>query len=323
MTGVHVRTEDGNNSVTGAPTVATAATLPLWIYGGDGNDTITGGNGGDTIVGGSGQNVIHEGSGWNSPEIVDDSDGVRSGVNNSFQVSGSGWTAGPAGTGFNGSEQVHAKNGSGSPAATWSFANLPATGYYDVYVTWSPEADASTAAQYVVRDGGGPLTPVGQASVGTVNQTLPPADAGTMYPWSAAGVFWHDLGVFAATQGSTLTVKLEADPNATVLADAVRLVNDGPAQPTTNLTMNSFAVNADGQLAVTYTITGADSPPFTIGIYQSADGVQPTNLVGTIDVTAPDLTGDGAGSTRSPTTAISAASTAGNTTSPGSTPTTR
>ena len=43
----------------------------------------------------------------------------------------------PAGTGFNGTEQVHAKNGSGSPAATWSFANLPATGYYDVYVTWS------------------------------------------------------------------------------------------------------------------------------------------------------------------------------------------
>ena len=69
-----------------------------------------------------------------------------------------------------------------------------------------------------------------------------------MYPWSAEGVFWHDLGVFAATQGSTLTVKLEADPNATVLADAVRLVNDGATPPATNLTMNSFAVNADGQL---------------------------------------------------------------------------
>ena len=112
---------------------------------------------------------------------------------------------------------------------------------------------------------------MGQASVGTVNQSLPPADD------QAEGVFWHDLGVFAATQGSTLTVKLEADPNATVLADAVRLVNDGPAEPTTNLTMNSFAVNAAGQLAVTYTITGADSPAFTIGIYQSAraNGVRP------------------------------------------------
>ena len=80
---------------------------------------------------------------------------ARSGVNNSFQVSGSGWTAGPAGTGFNGGKQVHAKNGSGSAAATWSFANLPASGYYDVYVTWSPQAAASTAAQYVVSDGGG------------------------------------------------------------------------------------------------------------------------------------------------------------------------
>ena len=158
LSGVHVRTEDGNDTVNGAPTVATAATLPLWIYGGDGNDTITGGNGGDTIVPGSGQNVIHEGNGWNSPEIVDDSDGVRSGVNNSFQA-GNAFTGGP---GFNGSEQIHAKAASSTAAATWSFANLPATGYYDVYVTWSPQAGASTAAQYVVSDGGAPIEPVDQ-----------------------------------------------------------------------------------------------------------------------------------------------------------------
>ena len=33
-----VRSEDGNDIVNASPSVATAATLPLWIYGGDGND---------------------------------------------------------------------------------------------------------------------------------------------------------------------------------------------------------------------------------------------------------------------------------------------
>ena len=64
--------------------------------------------------------------------------------------------------------------------------------------------------------------------------------------------------------------------------------------PATNLIMDSFTANAHGQLAVTYTIVGQNAPPFSIGIYQSADGVQPTNLVGTINVSdSSDLTGGG------------------------------
>jgi hypothetical protein len=66
----------------------------------------------------------------------------------------------------------------------------------------------------------------------------------------------------------------------------------GKPTPATNLIMNSFSANADGQLAVTYTIVGHDAPPFSIGIYQSAEGVQPTNLVRTIDrANAIDATG--------------------------------
>ncbi len=83
-----VRTEDGNNTVSAGGT-----SIPLWLYGGDGNNTITGGNGGDTIGVGSGQNVIHDGNGWNSPEIVDDSDAGRAGIDNSF-VSGNSWSRG-------------------------------------------------------------------------------------------------------------------------------------------------------------------------------------------------------------------------------------
>ncbi len=118
-----------------------------------------------------------------------------------------------------------------------------------------------------------------------MDQTKAPVDD------QAAGVYWNDLGVFSSH--GTLVVRLLADPDAIrpVLADAVRLVEQ-PAAATTNLVMNSFAVDDNGSLAVTYTVIGADSPPFSIGIYQSSDGLHTDNLAGTIDVSDPaDLTG--------------------------------
>ena len=61
--------------------------------------------------------------------------------------------------------------------------------------------------------------------------------------------------------------------------------------------MGSFSLNFFGFLAVTYTITGpagVDSAPFSIGIYQSSDGLHTDNLAGTIDVTGNDgVAGDG------------------------------
>ena len=178
---IHVRTEEaagGSATVrasplfpsgSGAPSGASACTLPLWVYGGDGNDTITGGNGGDTIVGGSGRNVIHEGSGWNTPEIVDDGDGYPN-----FQGSLTGELVPAA---YNGEDSGVVGN------ATWTFANLTANDYYDVYATWSPQAGASTAAEYTVNG----------SATQPVNQPLAPKDD------QAAGVFWHELGVFSPT----------------------------------------------------------------------------------------------------------------------------
>ncbi len=229
---------------------------------------------------GSGQNIIHEGNGWNSPEIVDDSDAPRTGVYNSFQ-DGTGWTSGPAGTGFNGTEQIHAA-AAGGTAATWTFANLTQNTYYDVYVTWSPEADASAAAQYVVSNGSGSIAPVGQTSIAPVNQTLAPADS------QAAGTFWQDLGVFGTGASTTLTVQLSANMSGVVLADAVQLVKYAAA-PTTNLIMNSFTADSGGNLWVNYTITGAAAPQFNIGVYSSTDGVQPQQLVQSVPTDSADL----------------------------------
>ena len=53
ITGIHVRGEAGNDTFQADPDV----TLPLWLYGGDGNNTLTGGAGNNVIVGGSGQNI--------------------------------------------------------------------------------------------------------------------------------------------------------------------------------------------------------------------------------------------------------------------------
>ena len=169
------------------------------------------------IDGGSGQSIIHGGYGFNSPEIVDDSDPQRSRQDRLLSgKTGSGWSSEPS-RGFNQTEQVLAAASSGQ--ATWTFTSLPA-GYYDVYVTWSPQADAATGAQYVVKDNNTPIKPVGQSSIATVDQTIAPADD------QAAGVFWHHLGVFHITSG-TLNVQLGSSSSGLVLADAVQLVRNG------------------------------------------------------------------------------------------------
>ena len=85
-------------------------------------------------------------------------------------------------------------------------------------------------------------------------------------------MFWHDLGVYQAASG-TLIVELNTDNTGEVLANAAMVVPLETA-PVTNLTMDSFGVDSSGNLSVTYTINGEDSPPFSIGIYGSPDGRQ-------------------------------------------------
>ena len=70
---------------------------------------------------------------------------------------------------------------------------------------------------------------------------------------------------------------------------------DPTAAAATTLVLNNFSVNAQGQFSVQYTINGADAPPFSIGIYSSADGTTPGSLLQTFDLSDPsDLAGGGA-----------------------------
>ena len=278
VTGIHVRTEGGDDAVS----VDTGVTPPLALYGGAGNDTITdGGSGGDLLDGGSGQNIFHGGYGWNSPEIVDDSDTAATGKTAYYQESGTGFSDGPT-TGFNRTERVLAADSTG--VAKWTFTDLDTTAYYDVYVTWSPEAGASASAAYAVYDG----TTLLSSGLPAVNQQLAPADD------QAAGCFWHHLGVYS-TEAGTLEVQLGANSTAPVLADAVRLVkHTTTAGPSTNLVMDTTTLcrRCRWEPCGEVRIVGDNAAPFSIGIYQSPDGVQPTTLVGTIDVSdSADLTG--------------------------------
>ena len=64
--------------------------------------------------------------------------------------------------------------------------------------------------------------------------------------------------------------------------------------------MNSFGIDGDGNFTVSYTITGEDSPPFSIGIFGSADGSQPTSLLQSYEIDDPTLlTGGGQSHTAS------------------------
>ncbi len=274
-------------------------------YGGSGTNYLEGGGGLDDIIGGSGTNYIighgaHDllagGSGQNSifndgvstPQIVDSADNQTAfpSIPNYYQESGT-WADDPTpGTAYSGGQRLHAAGGT-SDSATWTFDNLGSSQYYEVYATWSPEADAATAAQYTVDDGGTPIQPIGETSTPTVNQSLAPADL------QAAGVYWQDLGVFQPTT-DTLSVTLARDPDSPVLANAVMIVPES-TPPVTSLSMGSFTVDNQGNLSVSYTINGEDAPPFSIGIYGSPDGIQPTNLLQSYEVDDPSLlTGGGA-----------------------------
>ena len=215
-------------------------------------------------------------------EILDDSQPTVSGEADSFQVqtgSGSAWQTDTTDGGLDGIQQY--APGNASNQATWTFTGLDTADFYDVYVTWSPQANASQDtqdAQYAVYNGTTTTLLPG------LNQQQPPVDA------QAEGCWWQSLGVYNATSG-TLVVTLGAGDSGDMLADAVRIVRYETA-PTTSLTVNSFSFDNQGQLHVSYTITtinGSAAPPFSIGIYGSPDGVQPVDDLQEYDVSDPTL----------------------------------
>ena len=198
ITAIHVRGEAGNDTFQADPDV----TLPLWLYGGDGNNTLVGGAGNNVIVGGSGQNIIHSSNGINTPQTVDDSDTTAAfpGLADYFQDTGSLDEPNRVAGGLQrrraiargkqrariqpcGHLQISIRPGIMtymSPGRRSPVLRRPRS-----TAVWTDDAASSPSAGLIA----------------AVNQTQAPADD------QAAGVFWHDLGVFQATSG-TLIVQL-------------------------------------------------------------------------------------------------------------------
>ncbi len=161
-----------------------------------------------------------------APRIIDDGDDAYTqhpitAVNNISPISN--WNP-IYGIGYGGDYRYHLPNVPNGPyTATWTFNGL-VPGKYRVSVTYpadpSHPEDGSlgTNAPFSVFDDGRLL------ATRAIDERLA-ADS-----FLDAGVFWQDLGIFAATS-HTLTVQLSDQSNGQVMADAIRIepVADGPS----------------------------------------------------------------------------------------------
>jgi uncharacterized repeat protein (TIGR01451 family) len=140
--------------------------------------------------------------------IMDDGDSGFSRIGSWSYTTGSGYN----------SDFYTTPRGNGSRVATWAFTGLD-TGTYLVSTTWVPATTRASNAPY--RTYNGEATSGNLMGTVAINQRVQPDD------FSAVGAAWENLGVFTIT-GSTLTIVLGNDANATVLADAVRIERVSP-----------------------------------------------------------------------------------------------
>ncbi len=100
-------------------------------------------------------------------------------------------------------------SGGREDAASWTVAGLTPGAFYEVSSTWLAYATLSNQARFFVYN-----DDTVQRQI-TVDQTLPPGD------FLDAGVGWKRLSIVQAT-GTTMTVKLSAQANGAVIANAIR-----------------------------------------------------------------------------------------------------
>ena len=215
------------------------------------------------IVGGSGQNTIHSSNGVSTPETVDDSDVC---LDRAWRTTSKNGHAGPAFP-LQGPSTAKSNRTQKVPAATTQSGHLPISIRAGIMTYMSPGRRSPVPRRPPNTQFTTDATQLG-GTLPTVNQTQSPADL------QEAGVFWHDLGVYQAVATSgTLIVQLGTDGSRRSPGQRGddRAPRNGPGHEPT---MDSFGVDANGNLSVTYTINGEDSPPFSIGIYGSPDGRQ-------------------------------------------------
>ena len=100
-------------------------------------------------------------------------------------------------------------SGGREEAASWTVTGLTPGAFYEVSSTWLAYSTLSNQARFFIYN-----DDTVQRQI-TVDQTLPPGD------FLDAGVGWKRLSIVQAT-GTTMTVKLSAQANGAVIANAIR-----------------------------------------------------------------------------------------------------
>ena len=138
-----------------------------------------------------------------------------------------------------------------------------------------------TATVTVSGPGGGPASGAvvfmdGNTPLGMVALDAP---GNAAFTTAAMGLGDHTISAFY--RGSVTQVLLPSG------SDSIEhQVN--PATPT-DLTINSFTMDDQGQIQISYTVGNASAPPFSIGVYGSPDGAHLGDLLQTYEVSDPQF----------------------------------
>jgi len=150
--------------------------------------------------------------------LVDNSDSAN------VETTGT-WATSTAGTGFAGYDHRTAAAGTGSAVFTWKPV-VAAGGAHEVLVRYA--AGPATDARYTVHHSGG-------TTAVTVDQSRRAGE-------------WVSLGSFTFAEGNTHRVTLSDAANATVVADAVKLVRDNSGDTDTERKTFAYAYDVNGNL---------------------------------------------------------------------------
>jgi N-acetylmuramoyl-L-alanine amidase len=159
-----------------------------------------------------------------SPEFIGDNDAVTSDADGSTIYAETGaWSKG-GGEGWNGGTYRFANaNAAGDRSASWSF-ELPAPGYYPIYVYFLSGANRSANVEYIIDHyDGESLRSLDQSRLGSVASN---SDNTAPVDWiPEAHANWHYLGTFpfAPDRMHRVTVRATGTSGKVAIADAIRV----------------------------------------------------------------------------------------------------
>lgn len=137
------------------------------------------------------------------------------------------------------SDVTYKAGGTGSAEVQWNFTGL-SSGQYQVWTTWTTDANRATNAPYTVK--------------GTTQQTVFMNQQNEPDDLTATGSVWELLGIYTSS-ASTLKVSLTDLANGYVIADAVRIEAFSSPPPTISIADASRLEGDSGSSSLAFRVT--------------------------------------------------------------------